>query len=104
YEKRLVLEERKNTLSSLREILISFDKDIIKTRNTLAHVQEKKDELGISYLESLNRNGTNIILDNDKYIEIRQMLRKHGVNLNEIKERFASFSLEEAAPSIKSGE
>jgi len=101
-EKRIVLEERKNLLTALKKTLLDFDDDIIKTRNTLAHVQEKKDESGVSYLESLNKHGTKIILDSEKYTEIRRELRKHGVNLREIKEVFSTISLAEVASSVES--
>jgi len=79
-------ESKLEKLKELKKELNKFDDEIIKVRNTLAHVQEKSNAEGIPYLESLNINGTKMIFDNKKYIEIRKNLRKHFKNLAEIHE------------------
>lgn len=83
-EERLAWEMRKQEVSELKEQLNTYDVEIIRLRNTLAHVDEKINEDGVPYLESLHRNGTSIIFDNEKYVEIRKILRKHADNLSNI--------------------
>ncbi|MNB74631.1 transcriptional regulator NarL [compost metagenome] len=83
-EERTSWEYRRQEISLLKEQLKTYDIEIIRLRNTLAHVDEKINEEGVPYLESLNKNGTSIIFDNEKYVEIRKILRKHMDNLSNI--------------------
>ncbi len=80
-EEREIHCERKKQLNSFKVELNNFFDEIIKVRNTLAHVQEKINDEGIPYLESINKSGTTIVFDEDRYAEIRNNLRKHTENL-----------------------
>ncbi|MGG4091008.1 hypothetical protein [Paenibacillus lautus] len=86
---RSALELRRSTLVTLKEELNNFDIDIIKLRNTLAHVEEKVDQEGNHYLESLSKHGMNIKFTNEKYIEVRKSIQKHSENLNRIMDFFS---------------
>ncbi len=83
-ELKAQLEAKKNEVSLLKAELNNFREEILKIRNTLAHVKEEIGEDGIPYLNSLNKDGAVIKFDNDKYIEIRKNLRKHNENLDKI--------------------
>ncbi|MBR9675111.1 MULTISPECIES: response regulator [Bacillus] len=88
-EEKEQITHKKDLLSSIKSKISNFEKDIIFTRNTLAHVKEMKNlDTGISYLESINRNGTSIIFDDKKYVEIRKNLMSYNTNLNELYEYF----------------
>ncbi len=78
------LELKKKGISSIKEELNNFREEVLKIRNTLAHVKEEIDDDGISFLNSVNHDGTIIKFDNEKYIEIRKNLRKHSTNLDNI--------------------
>jgi CheY-like chemotaxis protein len=94
------LELKKLGLITLKDELNNFETDIIKLRNTLAHVEEKVDHEGTHYLESLSKNGVSIKFTNEKYIEIRRSIHKHSENLNKIMELFIPNKLTaEAAPT-----
>lgn len=80
-EEREIWQTRREKVLDLKTQLNDYENEIIRLRNTLAHVDEKVNDEGISYLESLNANGTSIIFDNEKYVEIRRTLRKHTQNL-----------------------
>ena len=78
------LEEKRDDLKIVKQELDNFRNEILKIRNTLAHVQEELGEDGIPFLKSINSQGTVIQFDNAKYIEIRKNLHKHNVNLDKV--------------------
>ena len=78
------IETKRNEITSIKEELNHFRDEILKIRNTLAHVIEEIGEDGISFLNSLNSDGTIIKFDNDEYIKIRKNLVKHNSNLDRI--------------------
>lgn len=78
------LEEGKADLVVVKEELNNFRSEILKIRNTLAHVKEQAGEDGLPFLETINADGTVIRFDNAKYIEIRKNLRKHNDNLDRV--------------------
>lgn len=78
------LEEKRDELKTVKIELNNFREEILKLRNTLAHVIEEFGEDGIPFLKSLNADGTFIKFDHDKYIEIRRNLIKHNDNLEKI--------------------
>lgn len=71
-----------DNIKSVKTELNNFRDEILKIRNTLAHVVEEIGEDGISYLSSLNVDGTVIKFDNDKYVKIRKDFIKHNINLD----------------------
>jgi len=83
-EMKLILENRKSEIDSLKKELANFREEVLKIRNTLAHVKEEFDDDGIPFLNSINKEGKPIKFDNAKYIEIRKNLHKHSVNLDKI--------------------
>lgn len=101
-ELQATLELKRDGLKILKDELNSFETDIIKLRNTLAHVEEKVDDEGTHYLESLNKNGLQIKFTNEKYIEVRKTIYKHSENLNKILEFFipSQGMTTEAAPTL----
>lgn len=84
------LENTKKDMSLLKEKLNKFSDDIIKLRNTLAHVQEKKNDDGIPYLESINKNGLKILFNGEEYSKIRIKLNSHHDNLIAVKKLIES--------------
>ncbi|MGE7599597.1 response regulator [Lysinibacillus fusiformis] len=88
-EERIEIEEKRELLLSIKERISNFEKEIILIRNTLAHVKELKDpNSGTSYLESVHRNGTKIIFDDNKYVEIRRNLVEYSECISELNEYF----------------
>lgn len=88
-EEKDQLIHRKDSLKSIKDTLSYFENDIIHLRNTLAHVKEVIDsESGISHLESIMKNVPKITFDEEKYIDIRQKLREHSANLNDLSQIF----------------
>ncbi|WP_276349188.1 hypothetical protein [Daejeonella sp. JGW-45] len=85
-EDKAVLAEKQAQLTQLRTEFINFKKEIIDIRNILAHVEEKTDEDGKPYLQSMMRGRDPIKFDDGKYIEVRKNLQKHSNNLNLITE------------------
>lgn len=83
-EIRTEIEEKRNGLKTIKTELNNFRDEILKIRNTLAHVEEESGEDGISYLNSLNSDGTIIKFDNAEYIRIRRNFIKHNKNLDTI--------------------
>lgn len=75
---------KKEALIGMKEELNSFENEIIKLRNILAHAKEKVDEAGIPFLEGLSNDGLITIFTSEKYIEIRKSIKKHSDNLNSI--------------------
>lgn len=71
--------KQNQTIKEKREILNIFMAEIIDIRNSLAHVVEDIDEDGNRFLK-----GAGIVFDENKYIEIRNNLRKHKINLEEL--------------------
>lgn len=103
-EEKLLLQNKKSELTKLKEEFKSFNEEIIKIRNTLAHVKEKIDNNGVSYLESINkRDGLTIVFDNNKYVAIRKDIRKHSSILSRIESHiFPNFvQNDEAAPTVE---
>jgi hypothetical protein len=82
--KKAFYAEKKEELTSIKGELNTFREEVLKIRNTLAHVKEEVDQDGVSFLHSRNADGTEIKFDNNKYIEIRKNLRKHNENLDKI--------------------
>ena len=89
-EKRVVIESKREEILLMKTELNSFRDEILKIRNTLAHVEEEIGADGISFLNSLNSDGTVIRFDNEAYIEIRKNLVKHNSNLDKIIEHLKS--------------
>jgi len=83
-EQAKIVLAKKEEFEVVKAELNNFRDEILKIRNTLAHVEEMIGEDGIPYLENLNPNGSPIRFDNKKYIEIRKNLRKHSNNLDKI--------------------
>jgi len=101
-EEKNKLLNRKEELCLIKEDLNSFNNDIIRLRNTLAHVQEKVDDQGVPYLESLNKSdGTKIVFNDNKYSEIRKDIRRHSNNLLKIKNYI--YSLSKVQPEVAAG-
>lgn len=85
------LVHEKQFLESIKDKISNFEADIIFTRNTLAHVKEILDpKTGISYLQSLNKSGANLIFDDNKYIEIRKKLLEYSTSLNDLSDFFST--------------
>lgn len=78
------LEEKRNALKVMKTELNLFEGEIIMLRNMLAHAKEKFDDVGIPYLESLNKQGVMTQFTNEKYVGIRKSIQKHSDNLNNI--------------------
>lgn len=78
------IEGKREGLKNIKTELNNFRDEILKIRNTLAHVVEEFGEDGISYLNSLNADGTVIKFDNAEYIRIRKNFIKHNINLDSI--------------------
>jgi CheY-like chemotaxis protein len=78
------IEEKRKGLKTIKTELNNFRDEILKIRNTLAHVEEEFGEDGISYLSSLNADGAKIRFDNAEYIRIRKNFIKHNTNLDSI--------------------
>lgn len=78
------LSQKKEDLTVIKGELNNFRTEILKIRNTLAHVKEEIGEDGIPFLSSLNDDGTTIKFDTAKYVEIRKNLMKHNDNLDRI--------------------
>lgn len=83
-EVKTQIESKRDAITSIKEELNNFRDEILKIRNTLAHVTEEIGEDGISFLNSLNSDGTVIRFDNEEYIKIRKNLVKHNSNLDRI--------------------
>ncbi|MEG6589077.1 response regulator [Paenibacillus barengoltzii] len=83
-QEKAKLQNRKSEIEAIKSKLNFFDKEIILTRNILAHAIEKTDEDGVPYLEGLDSTGTIIKFDNDKYIEIRKSIQSHKHNLDNL--------------------
>lgn len=83
-EVKTQIETKREEIASIKEELNNFRDEILKIRNTLAHVEEEIGEDGISFLNSLNSDGTVIRFDNYEYIKIRKNLVKHNLNLDRI--------------------
>lgn len=77
-------EAKIEEIKAIKTELNNFREEILKIRNTLAHVEEEIGEDGISFLNSLNSDGTIIKFDNYAYISIRKNLLKHSANLEKI--------------------
>lgn len=78
------LQEKVGAIQSLKDGVNSFRDEILKIRNTLAHVDEKYNEEGVPYLITKNKQGKEIKIDDEMCIKIRKDLRKHGENLEQI--------------------
>lgn len=76
--------ERRDEITLIKDELNNFRSEVLKIRNTLAHVEEEIDENGIPFLNSINSDGTKIVFNNDEYIKIRRDLLKHSANLDKI--------------------
>jgi len=83
-EDRSAIEMNRDEVKTIKSELNNFREEILKVRNTLAHVQEELGEDGISYLNSLNADGTTIKFDNAEFIRIRKNFIKHNTNLESI--------------------
>ena len=83
-EDRKLIEEEKNEIKTIKTELNNFRDEILKVRNTLAHVEEELGDDGISYLNSINLDGTRIKFDNNEYIKIRKNFLKHTLNIDKI--------------------
>lgn len=86
-DERKEFEEKRQGLKDIKAELNNFRDEILKIRNTLAHVEEEFDEDGIPYLNSLNSDGTTLKFDNAEYIRIRRNFIKHNINLDSIIEQ-----------------
>jgi DNA-binding NarL/FixJ family response regulator len=82
------LESKRTALQNMKLELNSFEVEIIKLRNILAHAKEKFTKEGIPYLESLGKNDEKTEFTNEKYIEIRKSIKKHSDNLHNIVQFF----------------
>lgn len=78
------IEHKRTGLKMIKEELNNFRDEILKIRNTLAHVEEEFDEDGTPYLNSVNTDGAVIKFDNAEYIRIRKNFIKHNLNLDSI--------------------
>jgi CheY-like chemotaxis protein len=78
------IETKREEIILIKEELNSFRDEILKIRNTLAHVTEEIGEDGISFLNSVNTDGTVIKFDNEAYVKIRKDFVKHNLNLDKI--------------------
>jgi len=85
-DKRTVIMNEKQKIQSLKQKLLTFQTDIINVRNTLAHVKEEFDDIGKPYLQNIKVNGSKIIFDDNKYVEIRTNFRNHKITLEEIRQ------------------
>jgi|GEM_PF-514157 len=100
---RAQIQLKPDELRALKTTLNDFGTEIIEMRNILAHVQEKKDENGIPYLESMGKNDIQVKFTNEKYIELRRLIQKHATNLSEIVTYFIN-PLKEAREVAPAGE
>ncbi|MFN5984034.1 MAG: response regulator [Fluviicola sp.] len=86
-EERIILEEKRSRLTVIKAELNNFRDEILKIRNTLAHVEEEFGDDGVPFLNSLNSDGSIIRFDNTEYIKIRRDFIKHNNNLDTIIEQ-----------------
>lgn len=78
------LEAKAEELTVIKNELNNFQAEVLKIRNTLAHVTEQIGEDGFPFLETTNKDGKPIKFTNETYISIRKNLRKHSDNLDRI--------------------
>ncbi len=91
-QKKLLIDE-KTKIQNIKSNLTNFNTEIIYVRNTLAHVQEKVGSNGEPILESINKNGKTLCLNEDCCIKLRKDLNLHGKNLIELQNYFDSISV-----------
>lgn len=72
----------KARLDPLQATLKGFDKDVIRTRNILAHVKEQSDNQGRAFLKSTVVPGS-ITVDHTWCVQVRKDLAKHRKALEE---------------------
>lgn len=87
----------KTEIEAVRETLKDFDIEIIKVRNTIAHVKEKTKSTGELMLESINKDGTTIVFNEESCVDLRVKINNHGENLSKIKEYFEAISVVDLA-------
>lgn len=88
-DQRADLNEKMEALTVIKDELNNFRDEILKIRNTLAHVKEEVGEDGIPFLSSMNKDGAKIKFDSATYIAIRKNLLKHSNNLDRILEHIS---------------
>ena len=66
------------------EVLQSYEADIIRNRNMLAHVKEDADGSGKTTLRSIKHNEEEIIIDDEWLENFRKMLKKHRTALTTV--------------------
>ncbi len=91
-ELKVILLEEKIKIEDIKNKLKKFDSEIITVRNTLAHVQEKVGPKGELMLESINKNGTTLCLNEECYVTLRKNLNYHNENLIKIQKYFEAIS------------
>lgn len=91
-ELKIILSEEKSKIEDIKDKLKKFDSEIISVRNTLAHVQEKAGPNGEPILESINKNGTTLYLNEECYVTLRKNLNYHNENLLKIQRYFETIS------------
>ena len=72
------------------QTLRTYDTDIIKNRNTLAHAKEEAQSDGTVHLRSIKRGQPPVEIDDAWMIDFRGKLRAHRAALAEICEALAS--------------
>jgi len=75
--------ELKGRLEPLQATLKEFEKEVIHTRNLLAHVKEQRDDQGRVTLKSTFRPGA-ITIDHDWCVKVRKDLAKQRKALEEL--------------------
>jgi CheY-like chemotaxis protein len=70
--------------SEALEALVSYEKDIILNRNTLAHAKEDTDEAGAVTLRSIKRGRPAVVIDDAWMVEFRAKLRTHHAALKSV--------------------
>lgn len=59
------------------DYLKSYEADVIKNRNTLAHAKEERDEDGQVILRSIKKGENPIVIDDEWMVQFRGKLRNH---------------------------
>ena len=66
------------------EVLSTYEEDIIRNRNMLAHVKEETKPDGTTTLRSVGRDGGNVVIDDGWMEQFRRQLRAHRTALTTV--------------------
>jgi DNA-binding response OmpR family regulator len=96
---RLVKGVKESPLSDYVEILHLFENEILKIRNVLAHVKEENDLNGRKVLKSKIKGYESFEFNDEICSSIRNNIRKHADNLENIHKNIYSYIYKNGATS-----